>query len=69
MKTEELKQASERDLPHFDAHEFDGLRETWDEAAGVLSTVDQCIRQRPVTATLLALGLGVALGCWLARSE
>ena len=63
MKTEGLKQTKAENSLHFDAHEFDGLRETLEkEAAGLLARVDRCIRRHPLASALVAAAAGVAVG-------
>jgi ElaB/YqjD/DUF883 family membrane-anchored ribosome-binding protein len=67
MNTEELRERTEETL-HFDAHEFDGLRDTLErEAEGFFARADQFIRENPLLCIGLAaaagFGLTVALGC------
>jgi ElaB/YqjD/DUF883 family membrane-anchored ribosome-binding protein len=62
MNTEELRKQAEEKL-HFDAHEFDGLREALEqEAKGALARVDRFVRENP----MLCIGLAVAAGFTLA---
>lgn len=61
MNTEELRDHAKETL-HFDAHEFDGLREVLEqEAEGMFTQVDQFIREHPVLCLSLAAAAGFAV--------
>jgi ElaB/YqjD/DUF883 family membrane-anchored ribosome-binding protein len=63
MNTEELTREQQPDNGlHFDAHEFDGLREAWQqEAEGVVGRIDSFIRENPMTCMLIAAAAGFAI--------
>lgn len=62
MNAEELTQEQKAASLHFDAHEFDGLREALErEAEGFIGHVDDFVRQHPVMCMLIAAAAGFAL--------
>jgi ElaB/YqjD/DUF883 family membrane-anchored ribosome-binding protein len=62
MNTEELREQTENTM-HFDAHEFDGLREALENEGGTfLGQIDRFIRDNP----FLCLGIAAAAGFGLA---
>ena len=62
MNTEELTQKRNDGALHFDAHEFDGLRDVLEkEAEGMFAKLDQFIRENPMTSILIAAAAGVAV--------
>jgi ElaB/YqjD/DUF883 family membrane-anchored ribosome-binding protein len=64
MNTEELRDYAEETL-HFDAHEFDGLREVLEkEAEGLFGHVDQFVRNNP----LICIGIATAAGFAIAAT-
>lgn len=64
MSTEELKQEPSTKPLQFDAHEFDGLRDTLEqEAENLVTRIDQFVRENPWTCVGLAVAAGLALGC------
>ena len=64
MKTEELRGYAD-ETPHFDAHEFDGLREALEkEAEGAFAHVDKFVRENP----FLCMGIAAAAGFAIAAS-
>jgi hypothetical protein len=63
MKTEEQTQTPTEEPLHFDAHEFDGLRDALEkEAQGAFGAFDQFIRENPLLCTGLAILGGIAVG-------
>ena len=63
MKTEELTREQRDTSLHFDAHEFDGLREALEkEAKGIFDKMDDFVRENPMTCMLIAAAAGFALG-------
>ena len=69
MNTEEMTQARTPQEPlHFDAHEFDGLRDGSQAYANtLLERADRFIRTNPWLCMTIALTAGCALAGWLAR--
>lgn len=64
MDTEELIQEQTGKPLHFDAHEFDGLRDALEkEAEGVFARLDQYIRENPWICIGVAAAAGLAVGC------
>ena len=62
MNAEELTQEQKEASLHFDAHEFDGLREALErEAEGFVGRIDDFVREHPMTCMLLAAAAGFAL--------
>jgi ElaB/YqjD/DUF883 family membrane-anchored ribosome-binding protein len=62
MNAEELTQEQKEASLHFDAHEFDGLREALErEAEGFVGQIDDFVREHPVTCMLIAAAAGFAL--------
>ena len=48
MDTEEMTQEEAGPPMHFDAHEFDGLRDTLErEAEGIFGGIDRFVRENP----------------------
>ena len=69
MNTEELREQAEEKL-HFDAHEFDGLREALEhEAKGILGRADRFVRENPMLCIGLAVAAGFTLAAVLGRSH
>ena len=71
MNTEELTQenAGKKSL-HFDAHEFDGLRDALEkEAETMFARLDQYIRENPWTCIGLAVAAGFAVACAVGRTS
>jgi ElaB/YqjD/DUF883 family membrane-anchored ribosome-binding protein len=63
MTKEELTQEPPQDVLHFDAHEFDGLREALDqEAKSLIQKGDQFIRDHPWVCMGVVALAGVAIG-------
>ena len=61
MDTEELRENAEEML-HFDAHEFDGLRDVLEkEAEGLFGHVDQFVRNNPLVCIGIAAAAGFAI--------
>jgi ElaB/YqjD/DUF883 family membrane-anchored ribosome-binding protein len=65
MNTEELTQEKAGKKPlHFDAHEFDGLRDALEkEAETMFARLDQFVRENPWTCIGLAAAAGFAVAC------
>ncbi|HWN95832.1 MAG TPA: hypothetical protein VNT99_12420 [Methylomirabilota bacterium] len=62
MNTEELTQKKKDGSLHFDAHEFDGLRDALEkEAEGTFAKLDHFVRSNPVTSLLIAAAAGFAV--------
>ena len=62
MSTEELRQEQAEKSLHFDAHEFDGLRDALEkEAESIFARLDQYIRDNPWTCIALAAAAGFAV--------
>ena len=62
MNTEESVQEGAGRALHFDAHEFDGLRDALEkEAEGVFGRIDEFVRENPWLCIGLAAAAGVAL--------
>jgi ElaB/YqjD/DUF883 family membrane-anchored ribosome-binding protein len=69
MNTEELREQAEDKL-HFDAHEFDGLREALEqEAKGLLARADRFVRENPMLCIGLAAAAGFTLAAVLGHSQ
>jgi ElaB/YqjD/DUF883 family membrane-anchored ribosome-binding protein len=71
MNTEELIQenAGKKKSLHFDAHEFDGLRDALEkEAETMFARLDQYIRENPWTCIGLAAAAGFAVACAAGRT-
>jgi ElaB/YqjD/DUF883 family membrane-anchored ribosome-binding protein len=71
MKTEELIQEEQIEIPHFNEHEFDGLREMFEqEAESIFGKLDELIRQHPWVCMALAATAGFAIGrCACGKSD
>ena len=69
MNTEDVTQTrNPAEELHFDAHEFDGLREVAEACAGtLLERTDRFVRSNPWLCATVALALGCALAGWLTR--
>ena len=69
MNTEErIQEQADRPL-HFDAHEFDGLRDTLEkDAEGLFAQIDQYVRKNPWLCIGIAAAAGLALSCATRRS-
>ena len=69
MNTEEMT-GEERERPlHFDAHEFDGLRDALEkEAEGVFARIDQFVRENPWLCIGIASAAGLALACAIRKN-
>ena len=64
MDTEELTREQPDKTMHFDAHEFDGLRDALEkEAQGIFTRLDEFIRENPWVCIGAATAVGMALGC------
>ena len=62
MKMEELTQEKRDDSLHFDAHEFDGLREVTERRIqGIVANLDQFIRKNPGLSLTIAVVAGFAI--------
>lgn len=62
MRIEELTRKPSAESLHFDAHEFDGLREILEhEAETAFAKLDQYIRKHPGMCMALAATAGFAL--------
>ena len=64
MNTEELREQAEEKM-HFDAHEFDGLRDALEkEAEGVFAHIDQFVREHPLVCMGIAAATGFAIAAF-----
>ena len=62
MNTGELAEEKPNRPMHFDAHEFDGLRDALEkEAEGMIGKVDQFVRENPWLCIGIAAAAGLAL--------
>ena len=62
MNTEELTEEKKDTSLHFDAHEFDGLRDALEkEAEGIFAELDAFVRRNPMTCMLVAAAAGFAI--------
>jgi len=69
MNTEELTQEHAGKSLHFDAHEFDGLRDALEkEAEGIFIRLDQYIRENPWMCIGVAAAAGFAVACATRKS-
>ena len=69
MDTEELTREQTHQPLHFDAHEFDGLRDALEkEAEGIFSRLDEFIRENPWLCMAAAAAVGVTVGCMAGKS-
>ncbi|HTD67596.1 MAG TPA: hypothetical protein VK846_13805 [Candidatus Limnocylindria bacterium] len=68
MKTEELTREPTTQAHHFDAHEFDGLRDGLEhEAESAFGKLDEFVHAHPVVCMALAGMAGMAVGRILRR--
>lgn len=68
MTKEQLSQNEPHDVLHYDAHEFDGLRNALDEEAQtLLRKADEFVRGNAWLCAGIAVAAGVALGCLLRK--
>ncbi len=64
MNTEELAEEKAGKPLHFDAHEFDGLRDALEkEAEGMFAKIDGFVRENPWLCIGVAAAAGLALAC------
>ena len=63
MKTEELMEQPVEKIPHFDGHEFDGLREALEQdAETVFNRADQLVREHRWVCMAIAAAAGFVIG-------
>lgn len=69
MNAEETREQKENSL-HFDAHEFDGLREALErEAEGIMGRLDQFVRENPMLCIGIAAAAGFTVGMLTCRTK
>lgn len=69
MNAEELTNEQKDGSLHFDAHEFDGLREALEkEAEGMFAKLDQFVREHPLASIAVAAAAGFAVGGMVRRA-
>ena len=63
MKTEELMEHEVEEIPHFDGHEFDGLREALEDVETTfLSGADRFVQEYPWLCIAAPAAAGFAIG-------